>query len=342
MPDTAAARPLLTIAIPTFNRSASLSALLTVLAPQLAGHPEVELLISDNGSPDDTEAVMRGFIAEGLKVRYIRQSENIGSDRNFVACFENARGVFFWLCGDDDIILPGTLDRILPHLAGEKPLDLLYATSYGFREDWVAERQEDRFRRRFHTFTDPLEFAKVVNVMFTFISAMVVNRGRLLELPHEAPAALLNTNLVQLGWCLPLLLNHRRSVVLWDRAVAGRQGNAGGYAIGKVFGQGLKDTLARLLPGRKDLQDAILNPAVRRWLPSALYAIRAEENRELGLATAEQELRLAYGGDARFWIFAWPVLRLWLPLARLWFKAGVAANVAIYMLTVPGFWRKQS
>lgn len=342
MRDPATARPLLTLAIPTYNRSASLSALLTVLGPQLAAHPEVELLISDNCSPDDTEAVVCGLMDGGLSVQYIRQPENIGSDRNFVACFENAHGVYFWLCGDDDIILPGTLDRVLLHLAGDQPIDLLYATSYGFRHDWIDEQQQDRFNRRFHTFADPLEFARVVNIMFTFISAIIVNRDRLQVLPHETPSALLNTNLVQLGWCLPLLLHHRRSVVLWERAVAGRQGNAGGYAIGKVFGQGLKDTLSRLLPGRLDLQSAILEPTVRRWLPSALYAIRAERNRDLGLATAESELRTAYGRDARFWLFAWPVLRLPLPLAALWFKAGIAVNMAIYMLTVPGFWRKQT
>ena len=44
-------RPLLTIAIPTYNRSEYLAQLLTALAPQLAREPRVELLISDNASP---------------------------------------------------------------------------------------------------------------------------------------------------------------------------------------------------------------------------------------------------------------------------------------------------
>ena len=277
MSEPALSNPLLTIAIPTYNRSADLAALLTELAPQLAAHPEVDLFISDNCSPDDTEAAVQGFIASGLPVRYVRQAENIGSDRNFVTCFESARGTFFWLCGDDDIILPGTLDRVVEQLGSGQPLDLLYATSYGFHQDWRAERQEDRFHRQLHTFTDPLELAKVVHVMMTFISAIVVNRDRLIALPHEEPSALIDTNLIQLSWCLPLLLHHRRSVVLWERCVAGRRGNAGGYAVGRVFGVGLRDTLARLLPGRPDIQRAILNPTVRRWLPSALYAIREEE-----------------------------------------------------------------
>ena len=47
-------RPLLTIAIPTYNRSEDLAGLLEVLEPQLAEFPQVEVLVSDNASTDDT------------------------------------------------------------------------------------------------------------------------------------------------------------------------------------------------------------------------------------------------------------------------------------------------
>ena len=342
MPELCGTKPLLTIAIPTYNRASELAEMLEVLLPQLAAHPEVDLFVSDNCSPDGTEGVVQGLAERGLRVRYLRQAENIGSDRNFVACYENAIGSFFWLCGDDDIILPGTLDRVVAHLGGPLPVDLMYVTSYGFREDWVRERTDDPLQRLVHTFTDARRLARVVNIMFTFISAIIVNRDRLKEIPHEEPSALLGTNLIQLGWCLPLLLEHRRSVVIWQRSVAGRQGNAGGYAIGKVFGLGLTQSLARLLPGRPELQRAIVHPTIRRWLPSALYAIRAENNDKLGLSTAEADLVKAYGGNIRYWLFAYPVLRLPLVAARLWFKLGTAFNMAIYMVTVPGFWKKQS
>ncbi len=342
MSDSGPAMPLLTLAIPTYNRGGDLSTLLEVLLPQLEGHPEVDLFISDNCSPDDTEAIVAGFVARGLQVRYRRHAENIGSDRNFLYCFNQARGNFFWMCGDDDVILPGALERVLEQLRRPEPLDLLYVTNYGFRENWERERVEDRFNRSFHTYTDAREFAKVVHIMFTFISSIVVNRERLLELPREPPEALLSTNLVQLGWCLPLLCAHRRSVVIWERSVAGRQGNAGGYAIGRVFGSNLGDCLSRLLPGRQDLQRSILNMTVRRWLPTALYANRAQGNERLGLATAEQDLYKAFGGNFRYWLFAYPVLKLPLAAARLWMRAGTALNMAIYVLTVPGFWRRQT
>ena len=55
MPEVSAGKPLLTLAIPTYNRSAELQAMLVVLLPQLAGHDEIDLYVSDNGSTDETE-----------------------------------------------------------------------------------------------------------------------------------------------------------------------------------------------------------------------------------------------------------------------------------------------
>lgn len=342
MSDPVISRPLLTIAIPTYNRSASLARLLTVLAPQLTSRPEIDLFISDNHSPDDTEAVVREFLDDGLKARYVRQPENIGSDRNFLTCFENGRGRYFWMCGDDDVICPGSIDKVMQQIGGGEEIDLLYLTSYGFQEDFVTERREDPLGRRFHTYTDARLFARVVNIMFTFISGIIVNRDRLMEIPHEAPSAFLSSNLIQLSWCLPLLLYHRRSVVIWDRVVAGQMGSAGGYALGKVFGRGLRNILERLLPGRRDLQDAILNPTLQHWFGDTLCSMLAAKNEKLGLATVKEDLRMAYGDKPRYWLFVDPVLWLPLPMARAWVRGSVIVKKTIFVLTVPRFWRKEN
>jgi abequosyltransferase len=334
-------RPLLTIAIPTHNRSALLGKLLNVLAPQLAGHPEVELLISDNASPDDTPQAVRQFIDSGLPIRYHRHPENIGSDANFIACFRMAQGKYFWLFGDDDIIVPGALDEVLSHIANQD-YDLIYATSYGFREDWLAERQQDPFNRRFHAITSASQYAKVVNVMVTFISGMIINKQRLEDIPHEDPEAFLGTNLIQLSWTLPLLRQHRRSLVLWNRPVAALQGNAGGYAIGSVFGEKLTNVLRRCLPDRPELAACITDFAIRRWFPSIIYDIRSSGNANLRIEEAHVALGQAYGRNFRYWLFAYPVLKLPLPLARIWLKAGEALSKLIYVVSIPNFWRKQT
>jgi glycosyltransferase involved in cell wall biosynthesis len=333
-------RPLLTIAIPTYKRGTILGEALATLAPQLAEHPEVELLICDNASPDNTPEIVQHFIDSGLFIRYHRHHENIGPDANFVFCFHMAAGKYFWLCSDDDIIRPGALDEILGHLAKQE-YDLIYATGYGFRQDWRAEQQQDPFNRRFHTFTDPRLLAKVINITFTFISGMIVNKQRLETIPHEDPSAFLDTNLIQLSWTLPLLLNHRRSLVLWTRPIAARVGQAGGYSIGKVFGEKLVTVTARCLPDRPDIAACITNFTIRRWFPAMLYDFRSSGNKNLTIEQAHAELKVSYGRNFRYWLFTYPVLKLPLPLAWVWAKIGEALSKIIYMISIPGFWRKE-
>ncbi|MBE7181841.1 MAG: hypothetical protein INR71_11660 [Terriglobus roseus] len=182
--------------------------------------------------------------------------------------------------------------------------------------------------------------------MFTFISGIVVNRDRLQTIARESPEAFVGTNLVQLSWSLPLLLDHRRSAVLWTRPVAARVGNAHGYSLGRVFGRELATVVERLLPERSDLSGPILNVALRRWLPSVAIQFRSqarmEEHDRLRLDEADHELRAAYGHNARYWLFTYPALKLPLPAARLYTHLTAAASKLMYMAQVPGFWRKQT
>lgn len=346
----ATATPLLTIAIPTFNRAATLDALLRVLEPQLAQFPQVELLVSDNASEDHTPQVtaeaQSRFAAAGLHLQVQRHTSNIGSDANFASCYATARGTFFWICGDDDLIVPGALATVIPHLTGPdgKPsqTDLLYATSYGFQNDFLAERAEDPFHRTFHTIRSPQQFAMIVNIMFTFISGIIVNKARLESFLHEDPSHFVGTNLVQLSWSLPLLLHFRQGIVLWTRPVAARNGNAHGYNIGEVFGERLAANVTRLLPGRPDLSAPILNFALRRWFPSILIDVRSANNTTLGLDHAHIGLRRAFGNNPRYWLFTYPALKLPLPAAKLYTKATAAVSKLLYIAHLPGFWRKQT
>ncbi len=343
-------KPLLTIAIPTFNRAEQLRGLLDVLVPQLANVPEVEVFVSDNASEDATPAVIAAaqatFQQRGARIRAHRHCTNLGSDANFAFCFAQAAGTFFWMCGDDDLIVPSAVAQMLALLqapdGSPAELDMVYATSYGYRTDFIAERGEDPLHRRVHTIRNPGTFALVVNIMFTFISGMVVNKDRLETLPHAAPESFIGTNLVQLSWSLPLLLHHRRSAVLWTRPVAARIGNAHGYSLGRVFGRQLLDVVQRLLPGRPDLSGPILNMALRRWFPSVLVEFRGLAGDRLRLREAHGELRKAYGRNFRYWLFTYPALQLPLAAAR-WYTRGTAAiSKLIYVVQLPGFWRKNT
>ena len=107
----ARSRPVLTLAIPTYERSASLSRLLHCLVAQ-AGIDRVEVLISDNGSTDGTRAAAAAF-SDDLSIRIVGFDRNQGFDKNYHNCVVLARTEYVWVMGDDDLLTPGAVARIL-------------------------------------------------------------------------------------------------------------------------------------------------------------------------------------------------------------------------------------
>lgn len=101
--------PLVTIGIPTYNRAELFErALKSALAQS---YPNLEILVSDNHSPDDTPEVV--FRYPNPRIRYIRQTQNIGMVGNWNACLKEAKGQYFLLLSDDDILLPTGIESLL-------------------------------------------------------------------------------------------------------------------------------------------------------------------------------------------------------------------------------------
>lgn len=98
---TAPKTPLVTIAIPTYNRARTyLRACLESALQQT--YPNIEIVVADNGSTDDTEAVVRSY--DDPRIRYYRQRKNIAPNDNFNFCLRQARGSYFLLLLDDELI----------------------------------------------------------------------------------------------------------------------------------------------------------------------------------------------------------------------------------------------
>ena len=333
---------LLSIVIPTWNRSEMLALLLEVLMPQIQGNPEIEVIVCDNASTDETEAVVSTYLGDG--VRYHKHPENLGSDANFVYSFDVAQGRYFWLCSDDDLPVPGTIQNLLLLLHRDE-FDLVYLTSYGYREDWLLERRGDPLGRRHHTIVDGPRFASIVNIMFTFISGMIINKQRLASLMQadshiEAPSAFIGTHFTQMSWTLPLLKHHRKSLVLWNRPVACRLGHGGGYNLAQTFGTNLHDVLARCLGTRDDLSRAIVNPALRKWFPSILVQVRSTPNSKFDMTETHETLKRVFGRNYRYWLFTYPCLVMPVCLAKCWSTVGSLISRLAQMSSYPRFWRK--
>jgi glycosyltransferase involved in cell wall biosynthesis len=100
-------KPLASIGIPTRNRAACLRQSLERILAQ--DYSNIEVLISDNCSEDDTELVCRQIMSADARVRYVRQPHNIGLHANHNFCIAQAHGEFLCLFHDHDRHDPGII-----------------------------------------------------------------------------------------------------------------------------------------------------------------------------------------------------------------------------------------
>ncbi len=115
--------PVLTIAVPTWNRASSLRSLLRVLVPQVRalGDGRVEILVGDNASEDHTTDVCR----EHATVRTIRHPVSVGFDGNVWSLYRHAAGRFVLFFSDDDVPLPDLVSSVVQVLENVDPDVLL-------------------------------------------------------------------------------------------------------------------------------------------------------------------------------------------------------------------------
>ena len=116
------AAPRLSICIATFKRGDFIGETLTSIVPQLTD--EVEIVVLDGASPDDTAAVVGYYAARHPQIRYTRAKSNSGVDADFDQAVKLARGEHCWLFTDDDEFAPDAVATVLGELE-DTSLDLL-------------------------------------------------------------------------------------------------------------------------------------------------------------------------------------------------------------------------
>jgi glycosyltransferase involved in cell wall biosynthesis len=142
------AGPLVSVGVPVRNGGATLARVLDGLVDQ--SYRSLEIVICDNASTDDTEAIGRAFAARDSRVRYVRQPQLLPVLQNFRSAFEYARGELFMFAAHDDLRSPNYVETLVRAFRAHPEASLAASDVVEFQEYARAER-EPRLAHDFET-----------------------------------------------------------------------------------------------------------------------------------------------------------------------------------------------
>jgi len=102
------ATPRITVIIPTRERCDVLESSLRTVTSQ--DYDNLEIIVSDNCSSDDTEGVVRR--ANDSRIRYLNTGKRLSMSHNWEFALSHVEDGWVTFMGDDDGLMPGSIDRI--------------------------------------------------------------------------------------------------------------------------------------------------------------------------------------------------------------------------------------
>lgn len=132
--------PTVSIGLPVFNGAHYLREAIEDFLLQT--YTDFELVVSDNASTDETEAIVREASERDERIRYVRNGTNIGALPNSNQTFEMARGRYYILAAHDDRHAPDFLGSLVAALDSDPDAVLAYGRTTLIGEEGEALRKD--------------------------------------------------------------------------------------------------------------------------------------------------------------------------------------------------------
>lgn len=271
----------LSIVIPTYNRAQLLKGLLDSIIQDINSWPsDIELILSDNASTDDTRKITSDFIKRGIPIKYFVNPKNVGADGNVAGSFNLASGKYLWVIGDDEIMYQGTFNYVL-ELCRTREFGILHISSKGFSHGQQAKVSSKIKPQKVDIETlDSKTLFRRANVFLTFISANVINRNCIINNePDFNGRAELNSYLPQLSWTYSALKCAETHYYIKTPLFGALAGNTGGYKLVEVFGVNLinitKKYLMHVIPNAERI---MTNAVLLAIIPGGIMSQYSNSN----------------------------------------------------------------
>jgi FkbM family methyltransferase len=230
-----ARRPLISIAIPTYNRGALLETALASILPQIRGREDVEVVVLDTGSVDDTGVRMARLAREHEALRFFSFARRQNLDEALLLLLERCRGEYVWFFSSDDQMKPGALEMVRRRiLAARARPALVYVNQEIVDESGETLIVSQVGKEGDRDFRDGRQILPWLGLNLGFISASVIRRESALRATsaHE----FLGTRSLNLHLYLRCLLEGGAALYLGKPLVRARRASgAPPYEYADVF-----------------------------------------------------------------------------------------------------------
>jgi len=188
----------LTICIPTLNRGPLIGTTLESIVSQATD--EVEILVVDGGSNDNTAETVGEFQLKFPSLRYVRANEiglehsgtgsvapsGKGFDRDCNLAVEMALGEYCWLFTDDDLLKPGAISKVLSEVHDQYDLIIVNAEVRSTDLSNVLESSRMKLHaNRIYRPSDWENFFSDTADYLTFVGGVVIKREVWIARPKE-------------------------------------------------------------------------------------------------------------------------------------------------------------
>ena len=304
--------PLLSFCIPTRNRAKYLREMLESVAAQITS--DVEVVISDDGSTDETQEIIESFRACIPCLVAQRVDPPLRYDRNLLHVVSLARGNYCWLFGDDDRLEPGGLAAVLEALKTEPELTGLTTDRISY--DSALEKKipvRALKQQQSALFQNANEAFVLLLDRLGFLSCQIVNRTLWNEVVRQENLERYFTGYVQLYIIARMLVQAPRWQFLATKCVGFRADNDSFRVLGQ-FGRLQMDvcgyeTIVGDVFGRDSrLYHAAMSEIARTH---ARHHIVTAKRMGAPLSFFRQALALCvkhYARYSSFWLQTFPVL----------------------------------
>jgi len=223
----------LSICIPTYNRCNILDVTLRRIFDQIEEFElglQVEVIVSDNCSLDDTPLVVNKYVQFGVKS--IRHLENIGPDKNFISLFLAATGDYTWILGDDDGFTGDLLKEVLA---------VIDATSFDYL--YLRKTGQVRVSEPFCDSHTAEELFRSAGINLTFLSSQII-RSSIVKKNVDA-ALTFSDGMGYFHVFLNSLYDSKVCLMSRQREIyADDSGNTGGYRFYEVWAKRSNDVFS--------------------------------------------------------------------------------------------------